>query len=45
MSSMLSEKVIVMDNGTGFTKMGWAGNVEPTYDIPTVMADHVTKVF
>ncbi len=24
--------------------MGWAGNPEPTYDIPTVIADHVDKV-
>ena len=24
--------------------MGWAGNPEPTYDIPTVIADHVEKV-
>jgi hypothetical protein len=24
--------------------MGWAGNPEPTYDIPTVIADHVESV-
>ena len=24
--------------------MGWAGNTEPQYDIPTVIADHVDKV-
>lgn len=36
-------KVVVIDNGTGFTKMGWAGNPEPTYDIPTVIADHIDK--
>ena len=24
--------------------MGWAGNPEPTYDIPTVIADHIDKV-
>ena len=24
--------------------MGWAGNPEPTYDIPTVIADHVDPV-
>jgi len=29
---------IVIDNGTGYTKMGFAGNVEPQYIIPTVTA-------
>jgi len=29
---------VVIDNGTGFTKMGFAGNVEPQYIIPTVIA-------
>eukprot|EP00606_Chrysophyceae_sp_TOSAG23-5_P001051 GSChrysophyteH2.ASY1.ANO1.252.1 assembled CDS len=28
----------VIDNGTGYTKMGFAGNVEPQYIIPTVTA-------
>jgi actin-related protein 3 len=23
--------------------MGWAGNPEPTYDIPTAIADHEDK--
>ncbi|CAD8081161.1 unnamed protein product [Paramecium sonneborni] len=36
-------KVCVIDNGTGFTKMGWAGNTEPQFDIPTVVADHQEK--
>lgn len=40
----MNEKVVVIDNGTGFTKMGWAGNPQPTYDIPTLIADHVDKV-
>jgi actin-related protein 3 len=30
---------IVIDNGTGYTKMGYAGNVEPQYIIPTVTAE------
>lgn len=30
--------------GTGYTKMGWAGNTEPQYDIPTVVADNTNKV-
>lgn len=28
----------VIDNGTGFTKMGFAGNCEPSWIIPTVIA-------
>lgn len=27
-----------------YTKMGWAGNPEPSYDIPSVIADHVESV-
>lgn len=30
---------VVIDNGTGYTKMGYAGNVEPQYIIPTVTAE------
>jgi actin-related protein 3 len=40
----LNKKVCVIDNGTGYTKMGWAGNTDPSFDIPTVIADHVDKV-
>ncbi|CAJ1938223.1 unnamed protein product [Sphenostylis stenocarpa] len=29
---------VVIDNGSGYTKMGFAGNVEPCYIIPTVVA-------
>lgn len=29
---------IVIDNGTGYTKMGYSGNVEPQYIVPTVLA-------
>ncbi|KAF3776486.1 Actin-related protein 3 [Nymphaea thermarum] len=29
---------VVIDNGTGYTKMGFAGNVEPSFIIPTVVA-------
>ncbi|KAF5198754.1 Actin-related protein [Thalictrum thalictroides] len=29
---------VVIDNGTGFTKMGLPGNVEPCFIIPTVVA-------
>ena len=34
---------VVIDNGTGYTKMGYAGNMEPSYLIPTVIADSVNK--
>lgn len=29
---------VVLDNGTGYTKMGYAGNVEPNYIVPTLIA-------
>mmetsp|Transcript_44853 Transcript_44853/g.105201 ORF Transcript_44853/g.105201 Transcript_44853/m.105201 type:complete len:416 (+) Transcript_44853:199-1446(+) len=29
---------VVIDNGTGYTKMGYAGNAEPSYIVPTVIA-------
>jgi len=29
---------VVIDNGTGYTKMGYAGNSEPSYIIPTMIA-------
>jgi len=29
---------VVIDNGTGYTKMGYAGNCEPQYIIPTMIA-------
>ena len=29
---------VVIDNGTGYTKMGYAGNAEPACIIPTVIA-------
>lgn len=35
---------IVIDNGTGYTKMGYAGNNEPTYIIPSVIATRQDQV-
>lgn len=32
-------KIVVIDNGTGYTKMGHAGNTEPAFDIPTLIAE------
>jgi actin-related protein 3 len=34
---------IVIDNGTGFTKMGYAGNMEPSFMIPSVIAKGTKK--
>ncbi|KAL4443112.1 hypothetical protein ABPG74_002179 [Tetrahymena malaccensis] len=39
----IENKVAIIDNGTGYTKMGWGGNIEPTYDIPTVISDNSDK--
>lgn len=38
MASTSYKPPAVIDNGTGYTKMGFAGNVEPQYIIPTVTA-------
>lgn len=35
----MTSPVVVIDNGTGFTKMGYAGNDEPTYIMPSIYAD------
>eukprot|EP00595_Chromulina_sp_UTEXLB2642_P002752 CAMPEP_0196764884 /NCGR_PEP_ID=MMETSP1095-20130614/7084_1 /TAXON_ID=96789 ORGANISM="Chromulina nebulosa, Strain UTEXLB2642" /NCGR_SAMPLE_ID=MMETSP1095 /ASSEMBLY_ACC=CAM_ASM_000446 /LENGTH=417 /DNA_ID=CAMNT_0042121627 /DNA_START=37 /DNA_END=1290 /DNA_ORIENTATION=+ len=35
---MSQKPAVVIDNGTGYTKMGYSGNVEPQYIIPTVIA-------
>uniref|UniRef100_A0A6S8BJF3 Actin-related protein 3 n=1 Tax=Aureoumbra lagunensis TaxID=44058 RepID=A0A6S8BJF3_9STRA len=34
---------VVIDNGTGYTKMGYAGNCEPQYTVPTVVASRAAK--
>lgn len=33
-----SRPAVVIDNGTGYSKMGFSGNVEPCFIIPTVVA-------
>ncbi|GMH26091.1 hypothetical protein Nepgr_027934 [Nepenthes gracilis] len=38
MDPATSRPAVVIDNGTGYTKMGFAGNVEPCFIIPTVVA-------
>lgn len=39
----MATPVVVIDNGTGFTKMGYAGNDEPTYIIPSIYAESKVK--
>jgi len=34
---------VVIDNGTGYTKMGFAGNCEPQYIVPTIIATSESK--
>jgi len=34
---------VVIDNGTGYTKMGYAGNCEPQYITPTVISTQEGK--
>jgi len=34
---------VVIDNGTGYTKMGFAGNTEPQYIVPTVISTQEGK--
>lgn len=34
-----NSNIVVIDNGTGYTKMGYAGNAEPSFDIPTLITD------
>ena len=40
----INTRVVVIDNGTGYTKMGYAGNTEPAFDIPTLITDKGDKV-
>ena len=35
--SAYNNAACVIDNGTGYTKMGYAGNCEPNYIIPTAL--------
>ena len=37
------KKSVVIDNGTGFTKMGYAGNLDPDFVFPTAIADLAKK--
>jgi len=33
----MSTPAVVIDNGTGYTKMGYAGNCEPSFIIPSLL--------
>ena len=35
----MDNQAVVIDNGTGYTKMGYAGNLDPDFVIPTAIAD------
>lgn len=43
-SAARSNPVCVIDNGTGFTKMGYAGNLEPNWIIPTTISTNTKPV-
>jgi len=43
MTSVLSKPPVVIDNGTGYTKMGYAGNYEPNFIIPSFISTGVEK--
>jgi len=34
----MSKPPVVIDNGTGYTKMGYAGNYEPNYIVPSLIS-------
>jgi len=34
---------VVNDNGTGYSKMGYAGNLDPSYIVPSVIATSLNK--
>ncbi|XP_057800564.1 actin-related protein 3-like [Salvia miltiorrhiza] len=38
MESAASRPTVVIDSGTGYTRMGFAGNVELCFIVPTVVA-------
>ncbi len=35
----MDKQAVVIDNGTGYTKMGYAGNLDPDFVVPTAIAD------
>jgi actin-related protein len=43
MSASNLKPPVVLDNGTGYTKMGYAGNYEPNFIVPSLIANAVEK--
>ena len=41
---MATKNIAVIDNGTGYTKIGYAGNFEPNFVLPTAIAERASKV-
>ena len=35
----MDKQAVIIDNDTGYTKMGYAGNIEPDFIIPTAILD------
>lgn len=44
MADPYGRPAVVIDNGTGYTKMGYAGNVTPQYIVPTVAGFKASQV-
>jgi actin-related protein 3 len=38
-----NNKAVVIDNGTGYSKLGYAGNLDPDFVFPTAIADVAKK--
>lgn len=34
----MNKAPVVLDNGTGYTKMGYAGNTQPNYIVPSLIS-------
>jgi actin-related protein 3 len=39
----MEKATVIIDNGTGYSKMGYAGNMEPSYIIPSIVATPAKK--
>ncbi|KAL0421483.1 UNVERIFIED_CONTAM: Actin-related protein 3 [Sesamum latifolium] len=44
MDPATSRPAVVIDNGTGYTKMGFAGNLEPCFIVPTVVTANESSI-
>mmetsp|Transcript_78160 Transcript_78160/g.229085 ORF Transcript_78160/g.229085 Transcript_78160/m.229085 type:complete len:429 (-) Transcript_78160:239-1525(-) len=42
-ASLAKNPPVIIDIGSGFTKLGYAGNIEPQYVLPTVVANSAKK--